>query len=129
MQKPASNFLLNFVRSSGALKRVVEGNIQDKENAYYLFVNDWDEVSKVLLNRLMDSSLDVTHPKGTVNIINTFDVPNGLNIIRESIQSFRETITLAPLKSYSKIPMMVVLHKAFPRVVDYNGSLFVELGV
>lgn len=121
-------FFPNNVISPHSLRDIVKSNIEGKETSYYLFVSDWDQVSSKLLQDLEGDS-KFPEDSTILNVINIFDIPDGLDIIRECIQEFRESISVAPIKTYSKIPMLVVLHKAFPRVVDYNGSIFVELGV
>ena len=117
------------VATPGELESIIVEGMNDKSNSYYLFVSEWDEVSLTLLHRLSKVVGDVTENARTVNVIDIWDIPNGLDVIRSSIQKHKESISTFPLRSFSQLPMLVVLHKAFPRVVDYNGSIFVELGL
>lgn len=119
----------NFVdiSNSDSLENIVRGNIEEgAETSYYLILNSWDKVSLNFRNIIAKSDNDGPN---TVNVVDIFDIPNVFGVIKSAIQESRETISTVSLKSIPKVPCLVVLHKAFPRVVDYNGSILAELGL
>tara|TARA_R110000782_G_scaffold184388_2_gene274706 strand:+ start:77050 stop:77436 length:387 start_codon:yes stop_codon:yes gene_type:complete len=123
----SAKFFAEDMLSSKHLDATIKDNINDKKKSYYLIVNEWDDPCKVFRSLLSD------HPdylnKAPVHVIDTFNVPNALGVIRSSIKEYKETISTSCLSGYSSLPMLVVLHKAFPRIVTYNGGISAELGV
>jgi len=122
----SAKFFANDMLSSKHLDATIKDNIEQKNKSYYLIVNEWDDPCKVFKGLLS------THPeltKSAVNVIDTFNIPNALGVIRSSIKEYKETISTSCLSGYSSLPMLVVLHKAFPRIVTYNGGISAELGV
>lgn len=116
-----------WVRTSVELEQIIRDSIQNREISYYLFLNEWDTPCKYFKRKLEEAEkLGGTH---NVNVINTFDIPNGLALLRASIQELKETISTSAIRNYTGLPMLVVLHKAFPRVVAYSGSISAELGL
>lgn len=102
---------------------VVTDSIENKKTAYYLITNQWDKPCEYFNARLpTDGDVDL-------NVIDIFDVPNCLDVIRSSIKSHRETVSTSCLSSYQQLPLLVVIHKSFPRLVSYNGSVGAELGI
>jgi len=123
MSRQKNNFKAVRIRNSKHLDSVVSSNMENKQTAYYFITNQWDKPCSFFNERLPQ--------EGTVDlhVVDIFDVPNCLDVIRSSIKSQRETISTACLSEYSQLPMLVVIHKSFPRVVTYNGSLGAELGI
>jgi hypothetical protein len=64
-----------------------------------------------------------------LHVVDIFNIPKVLDVIRSTIKSHRETISTSCLNQYDQLPMLVVIHKSFPRVVSYNGSVGAEIGV
>mgnify|MGYP000029313875 CR=1 FL=1 len=123
MPRPSSNFRPIHIRSSKNLDSVVTSNMENKRTSHYLITNQWDKPCKFFKDSLpLDGEIDL-------NVIDIFDIPNCLDVIRSSIKSHKETISTSCLAEYSQLPMLVVVHKSFPRVVSYNGSVGAELGV
>jgi hypothetical protein len=123
MAKSKNNFNSIKVRNSKHLETLLTANIEEKKTAYYLILNEWDSPCQYFLRNL---------PKGgdtDLNIIDIFDVPNALDIMKSVIKSNRETISTSCLSTYDQLPMLIVIHKSFPRVVTYNGSVGAELGI
>ena len=83
------------------------------------------KTSKVYNTKHLESNDGTTD----LNVIDIFDVPNALDVIKSSIKSHRETISTSCLSKYDQLPMLVVIHKSFPRVVSYNGSVGAEVGI
>ena len=123
MSRPKNNFRSHHIRNSKHLDSVVTSNMENKRTSHYLIMNQWDDVCKYFQGSIpADGDTDL-------NVVDIFDVPNCLDVIRSSIKSHKETISTACLSEYSQLPMLVVVHKSFPRVVSYNGSVGAELGL
>ncbi len=123
MSKPKNNFKYTKIYNSKHLESVVTSGIDSKKNSYYLIVNSWDKVCNYFNDKIpIDGTTDL-------NVIDIFNVPNVLDVIKTAIKSHRETISTACLSRYDQLPMLVVIHKSFPRVVSYNGSVGAELGI
>lgn len=123
MPSPSSHFKPIYIRNSKHLDSVVTSNMENKRTSHYLITNQWDKPCKFFKDNLpLNGGADL-------NVIDIFDVPNCLDVIRSSIKSHKETISTSCLAEYSQLPMLVVIHKSFPRVVSYNGSIGAELGV
>lgn len=123
MSKQKNNFKTNKIFNTKHLESVVNSSIDGKQNSYYLITNTWDKVCNYFNDRLPnDGTTDL-------NVIDIFNVPNALDVIKSAIKSHRETISTACLSRYDQLPMLVVIHKTFPRVVSYNGSVGAELGI
>jgi len=123
MSKQKNNFKTSKVYNTKHLESIVTSNIDGKQTAYYLITNTWDKVCNYFNDRLPnDGTTDL-------NVIDIFDVPNALDVIKSSIKSHRETISTSCLSKYDQLPMLVVIHKSFPRVVSYNGSVGAEVGI
>lgn len=111
------------IRSSKHLESVINKSIEGKEVTHYLIVNEWDKVCNTFKESLpVETSKDVY-------VIDIFNVPNAMEVIRSCIKSVKETISTKSLSYSSQLPMMVILHKTFPRVVEYNGSIAAELRI
>jgi len=123
MSRQKNNFKAVRIRNSKHLDSVVSSNMENKQTAYYFITNQWDKPCSFFNERLPQEGIVDLH------VVDIFDVPNCLDVIRSSIKSQRETISTACLSEYSQLPMLVVIHKSFPRVVTYNGSLGAELGI
>ena len=123
MSRPKISFVSNTIRNSKHLENTVSSNIKEKNTSYYLILNEWDSPCKYFRDRLP------TNGDVPLNVIDIFDVPNALDIMRSAIKSNRETISTTGLSQYDQLPMLVVIHKSFPRVVTYNGSVGAELGI
>ena len=130
MSKKSNNFVRARVKNSRHLESLVSSNIESKKTSYYLITNQWDKPCNFFNERLPSDS-QPTDLKGVsvLNIVDIFDVPNCLEVIKSCIKSHRETISTACLSRYDQLPMLVVIHKSFPRVVSYNGSVGAELGI
>tara|TARA_R100001079_G_C4361935_1_gene115416 strand:- start:90 stop:461 length:372 start_codon:yes stop_codon:yes gene_type:complete len=123
MSKQKNNFKSTKIRNSKHLESVVTSNIEGKQNSYYLITNTWDSVCNYFNDNLpSDGTTDL-------NVIDIFNVPNALDVIRTAIKSHRETISTSCLSKYDQLPMLIVIHKSFPRVVTYNGSVGAEIGI
>jgi len=123
MSKQKTNFTSVRVNNSKHLESIVQSNIDGKNTSYYLITNQWDTPCKYF-NDNLPSEGDTD-----LNVIDIFDVPNALDVIKSAIKSNRETISTSCLSKYDQLPMLVVIHKSFPRVVTYNGSVGAELGI
>ena len=123
MSKQKNNFKTSKIYNSKHLESVVKTSIDSKQNSYYLITNTWDKVCNYFNDRLpFDGTTDL-------NVVDIFNVPNALDVIKTAIKSHRETISTSCLARYDQLPMLVVIHKSFPRVVSYNGSVGAEIGV
>jgi len=123
MSKHKNNLRKSKVYNSKHLESIVTDNIDSKQNSYYLITNTWDKVCNYFNDRLpVDGTTDL-------NVIDIFNVPNALDVIKSAIKNHRETISTSCLSRYDQLPMLVVIHKSFPRVVSYNGSVGAEIGV
>jgi hypothetical protein len=123
MSKQKTSFKKTKVYNSKHLESIVKASIEGKQNSYYLIVNTWDKVCNYFNDRLP------VEGNTNLNIVDIFNVPNALDVIRNAIKSHKETISTACLSRYDQLPMLVVIHKSFPRVVSYNGSVGAEIGV
>jgi len=127
------DFNVNTIELPESLAGIVDYYINNKDTSYYLIVSPWDKVSTNLLFKLEEKCRERDAAGGEadcdLNVVDIFNIPNALEILKYRIKEYRESITTAPLNNNSKLPLLVVMHKAFPRVVDYNGSIFVELGL
>lgn len=123
MPKVKNNFKSFRIRNSKHLDSVVTSSIEDKKTSYYFITNQWDQPCDYF-NKNLPSDGDVD-----LNVVDIFDVPNCLDVIRSSIKAHRETVSTSCLSEYTQLPMLVVIHKSFPRVVTYNGSVGAELGI
>tara|TARA_R110002124_G_scaffold84358_4_gene219752 strand:- start:81 stop:452 length:372 start_codon:yes stop_codon:yes gene_type:complete len=123
MSKHKANFKSTKVSNSKHLDSLVKTNVEGKSTSYYLITNSWDDVCNYFNDRLPnDGTTDL-------NVVDIFNIPNALDVIKSAIKSHRETISTACLSRYTQLPMLVVIHKSFPRVVSYNGSVGAEIGV
>jgi len=123
MARPKNNFRSFRIRNSKHLESVVSSNISEKKTSHYFITNQWDDPCEFFNSRLPQDG------DSELYVIDIFDVPNCLDVLRSSIKAHRETISTACLSSYTQLPMLVVIHKSFPRVVTYNGSVGAELGI
>jgi hypothetical protein len=143
MQKQKTNFKPVKIRNIGHLKSIVKDNIESKNSAYYLIVNQWDKVCNYF-NSKLDWDGPYEEDSVDLNVIDLFDIrsdiqnsnpgnyPNyrdPLAAIRMVIKSHRETVSTLCLQSYDQLPLLVVVHKSFPRLVSYNGAIGAELGI
>ena len=123
MPRTKNSFKAFRIRNSKHLSSVVTSNIEEKKTSHYLITNQWDKPCVFFNDRIpQDGETDLY-------VVDIFDVPNCLDVIRTSIKSHKETISTACLSEYTQLPMLVVIHKSFPRVVSYNGSVGAELGI
>jgi len=131
------------IRNISHLRFVVDSNIESKSSAYYLIVNQWDKACKYFNDRL-DWDAPAVEGSANLNVIDIFDIrtdvqnsnkegaPNyrdPLSLIRSTIKSHRETVSTSCLHSYDQLPLLVIVHKTFPRMVSYNGAIGAELGM
>ena len=123
MTKQKNSFKKTKVYNSKHLESIVKSSIASKQNSYYLIVNTWDKVCNYFNDRLP------VEGETKLNIVDIFNVPNALDVIRSAIKSHKETISTSCLSRYDQLPMLVVIHKSFPRVVSYNGSVGAEIGI
>tara|TARA_B100000900_G_scaffold272471_1_gene232732 strand:+ start:192 stop:563 length:372 start_codon:yes stop_codon:yes gene_type:complete len=123
MSKQKNSFKTHKIYNSKHLESIVKSNVEGKQNSYYLITNTWDKVCRYFNDNLpVDGSTEL-------HVVDIFNVPNALEVIKTSIKSHRETISTSCLSRYDQLPMLVVIHKSFPRVVSYNGSVGAEIGV
>jgi hypothetical protein len=123
MSKPKNSFKSHKIYNSKHLESIVKSSIEDKQNSYYLITNSWDKVCNYFNDNLPNEG--DTH----LHVVDIFNVPNALDVIKNAIKSHRETISTSCLSKYDQLPMLVVVHKSFPRVVSYNGSVGAEIGI
>ncbi len=123
MSRPKNNFKTSKIYNSKHLESVVKSNIESKQNSYYLITNSWDKACNYFNDRLP------TEGDVYLNVVDIFNVPNALDVFRSSIKAHKETISTSCLSQYEQLPMLVVIHKSFPRVVSYNGSVGAEIGI
>lgn len=115
------------VTSIPELERAVSDNIGDKNTSYFYFYSSWDEHSNRLAETIRKDGAESGRGKN-IYLIDIFDVPNAVGVMRSVISELKPTISLMDLR-FTKLPSMVCLHKAFPRLVEYNGSIYSELGL
>ena len=115
-----------WVTNSNSLEEIVRRNVDSKGISYYLFVDEWNELSKYYIGEL-----DKMQRSGgdELYVISIIDVPNGLNVIKSVIKEFRETMSTSSIQNFTGMPMLVRLHGAFPVAVSYSGSISAELGL
>jgi hypothetical protein len=123
MSKPKNSFKSHKIYNSKHLESIVKSSIEDKQNSYYLITNSWDKVCNYFNANLPNDGDTNLH------VVDIFNVPNALDVIKNAIKSHRETISTSCLSKYDQLPMLVVVHKSFPRVVSYNGSVGAEIGI
>jgi len=123
MSKQKASFRSYSIKNSKHLESVVSSNIKEKNTSYYLILNQWDQISNHFRSSLPNDGIT------DLNVVDIFDVPNALDVIKSAIKSYRETISTSCLNRYDQLPILVVIHKSFPRVVTYNGSVGAELGI
>lgn len=123
MNKQKNSFKTHRIYNSKHLESVVKSNIEGKQNAYYFITNSWDKVCNHFNESLPVDGTTELH------VVDIFNVPNALDVIKSAIKSHRETISTSCLSRYDQLPMLVVIHKSFPRVVSYNGSVGAEIGI
>ena len=116
-----------WVSTSNELESIVKENIENKEVSHYLFVNDWDKICIWFKNQLKE--LEKQGGEKNVYVIDNFDIPNGLGVLRSVIKDNKETISTTAIQNYTGVPMLVRLHTAFPVTVTYTGSISAELGL
>ena len=116
-----------WVSNSNELESIVKKNIEDKEVSHYLFVNDWDTPCIYFKNRLKE--LESKGGDKNVYVVDNFEIPNGLGVLRSAIKENKETISTNAIQNYTGVPMLVRLHAAFPVTVTYTGSISAELGL
>lgn len=120
-------FDLYYPRSARQLEDVVKGNASESQLSYYLIVNSWEKVCNVFEDTVAARfSPDSEVP---LSIIDIMDVPNCLEVMRSAIRESKETINTSALNNYHPLPMLVVMHKAFPRMVSHTCSISTELGL
>ena len=105
--KIQNNFRTVRVISSNELDSIVRSEIQAKNVSNYLFVNTWDDVCQYF-NAHLDH-LDDLGTRENLYVIDIFDIPNGLGIIRSAIKDYKETMSVSSIQNYTKMPMMVRL--------------------
>lgn len=120
---PMSQRIVNLT-SPSQLEKALVSSIEKKAVSYFLFCSPWDSVSKHVTQSLADSTVE----DQPVYLIDTFEIPQALTVFKSVIAKAKPTMNLSSLK-YSKVPQMIVMHKAFPRLVDYNGAIYAELGL
>lgn len=119
-------FDIEYVFSADYLHQVVKADATFSQLSYYLIVNSWEDVCKTF----EAAALTKRDVEGIpFSIIDIMDVPNCLEVMKSAIREVKDTINTSALNNYSQLPMLVVLHGAFPRAVTYNGSISTELGV
>ena len=123
MSKQKNSFKTHKVYNSKHLESIVKSSIESKQNYYYLITNTWDKVCNYFNDKLPVDGTTELH------VVDIFNVPNALDVIKTAIKSHIETISTSCLSKYDQLPMLVVIHKSFPRVVSYNGSVGAEIGV
>ena len=118
-----------WVTNQSQLEDILAEVLNSKRVSRFLFVNDWD-VPCLTLKR----KLKVVEKFGgidTVYVIDNFDIPMALGIIRNSIKASRGVNTTT-IEHYTGVPMLVRVHGDngnFPVPVSYTGSIFAELGL
>lgn len=119
------NSRINYVTSPSFLEKILTTSIEKKAVSYFVMCSPWDKVSKHLVEGL---SHQEANPDQPLYLIDTFEIPQAIQIFKSVINKIKPTMNLSTLK-YNKVPQMIVMHKAFPRVVDYNGAIYAELGL
>ena len=131
------------IRNISNLRYVVASNIEAKKSAYYLIVNQWDDACKYFNDRL-DWDTPATEDSIDLNVIDIFNIRTDVQNANKNnppkhsrrpirnkpkIKAHRETISTSCLHSYDPLPLLVIVHKTFPRMVSYNGAIGAELGM
>ena len=118
-----------WVTNQSQLEDILAEILSSKRVSRFLFINDWD-VPCVTLNRRL-KAVEKFGSDELVYVIDNFDIPMGLQILRDAIRSSREVNTTT-INNYTGIPMMVRVHGDngnYPVPVTYTGSIFAELGL
>lgn len=118
------NFYPHFVRSTNELHSLVKDGIESKTNHYYFITNTWGDTSKVLMDSIIRLS-------GTtrLNVIDIFDIPNALQVIKSVIKEEKNIVSVPSLNEAQVVPCLIVVHGSYPRVVTYPGAFYSELGM
>lgn len=109
------------------LEQVLVSNIEGKEISYYFFYSTWDDHASRLVKKIRSQAAQSGIGRN-IYLIDIFDLPNAIGIIKSVLSDIRPTISQAELKFY-KIPQMVCIHKSYPRLVAFNSQLYSELGL
>jgi hypothetical protein len=127
MKNDVNNFTPLYIKTSFELESIVKSQIETKDTSHFLFLNAWDKPCKYLLNRLQ--LLEKSGGSKVVHVVDIFDVPNGLGIMKSMIKDFKETTSVECIRNYPTIPMLVRLHGHFPVAVTNMAPLCAELGI
>lgn len=118
-------WLTNQVQLEETLKEVLTSRAVSR----FLFLNDWDTPCLTLKRRL--KNVEKLGSNEIVYVVDTFDIPMGLQILRDAIKYSRDVSTTT-INNYTGTPMMVRVHGDngnYPVPVTYTGSIFAELGL
>jgi len=125
--KARQTFKPYWVSNSNELETIVKKSIENKEVSHYLFINEWDTPCIYFKNKLLE--LEKQGGEKNVYVVDNFEIPNGLGVLRSVIKDNKETISTNAIQNYTGVPMLVRLHTAFPVTVTYTGSISAELGL
>lgn len=120
-----NNYEIVSLRTPNQLVEAIAHNIEQEINSYYLILNDWDKPCRHFKSILNGDDYSDT----VLYTIDIFDIPNCLEIMRYCIKDHKETVSTMNLSNYDQLPLLVIMHKAFPRIISYNGSIGAELGL
>lgn len=93
----------------------------EDSRTYFLFLNTWDTDCKYFLNNV---------PKdNNIHVIDFFDVPNGIQIMRSYLKEYAEGISTYPLDTFSKAPCLIRLSSQGLSMTDSNNLIAREFGI
>lgn len=119
-----NNFHVVKVDDCGYLETIINDHLQSGKDCRVLFVSEWDKVSQHLMKAISSNS-----GVDELFVVDTFDVPNALPLIRGCFGELSEDLPKLPqLRNYPKIPALLSIRKRYPKMLEYNGSIFNELG-
>lgn len=118
-----------WVTTSTQLEEILKEVLETKSVSRFLFINDWDTPCVTLKRKL--KAIEKFGNDEVVYVVDNFDIPMGLGILRDAIRSSRNVNTTT-IQNYTGVPMMVRVHGDhgnYPVPVTYTGSIFAELGL
>lgn len=114
------NFKLTFLNRHTQLEDTLENLSVPQRQATFLLVSDWDEVCGKLLTRLRTSHQDQGFMNREVFIMDSWDLPDGTQLLRESFD----------IKTrINRVPSLIVVKDNNVSVITNNDAVYRELGL
>jgi hypothetical protein len=114
------NYNLHKISKHSELERIVESLDKKERQATFLLVTDWDEVCGKLLTKLRTLHHSPEFTNMNVYVLDSWDIPDGIAMIRESFD----------IKSrISKVPCLISIKDNNVAVYSNNDAVYRELGL